>query len=75
MRVAFGVVNRQSPDTDLISFVGNIKAYYKKRAADGTITYEVLPSHACTDEDLSSGFFETSYKDNAVTLAKIKARM
>ena len=55
-----------------MSYVGNIKAYYKKWAADGTLSYELLASHACTADDLSS-FSATNYKDNAATLEKIKA--
>ena len=73
-KVAFGVINRQSPATALMSYVGNIKAYYKKFAADGTLTYELLASHACTDADLSS-FSATEHKDNAATLEKIKGQM
>ena len=71
-RVAFGVINRQNPETAILSYVGNIKAYYKKWAADGTLSYELLASHACTADDLSS-FSATNYKDNAATLEKIKA--
>ena len=56
-RVAFGVINRKDSSKALSKYIGNIKAYYKKWASDGTLTYELLASHACTDAELKANFY------------------
>ena len=64
LNVAFAIVYKTAPSTEMSVYLGSINAYAKKYAADGSITYTKLASHVCTDAELSSNFYPTSYKDN-----------
>jgi len=81
LRVAFGVVSRAkigqgaTATTKLSKYAGNIRAYYKKFAADGSLTYVPLVSHECTEAELKANFYSADYKDNAKILTKIQGHM
>ena len=70
LKMAFALVNRGIPSDVLKPEQGSLRAYYKKRAANGTLVYEVLPFHNCTASELENDFYAQTYSDNAKTMKK-----